>query len=168
MPAKFPRVTTTLGAISSSWASRNGRHASISSGCGSRLFGRPALHDVGDVDAVAGEAHLLGHEPVEELAGAAHEGQALLVLLGTRALADEHQVGGGVAHAEHDVRAARRQRATGAGGGVVGDDGEGGGHRQRLPPGPPPTVRRGPQLPVFFGRRASIQCMRASSLRVWM
>src|SRR5262249_9790076 len=37
--AKFPRVTTTAGSMKPSWPSRSGRHASISSGSGSRLPG---------------------------------------------------------------------------------------------------------------------------------
>ena len=37
--AKFPRVTTTRGATSSSWASSQGRQASISAGRGSRFPG---------------------------------------------------------------------------------------------------------------------------------
>ena len=54
---------------------------------------------------------------VEQLAGPADEGQALLVLLGAGAFADEHQVGVGVAHAEHDLRATGgRQLALGAAG----------------------------------------------------
>ena len=37
--AKLPTVTTTLGAISSSWRSNQGLQAAISSGSGSRLPG---------------------------------------------------------------------------------------------------------------------------------
>ena len=41
---------------------------------------------------------------VEQLPGAADERQALAVLLGARRLADEHQVGVGVAGAEDGLR----------------------------------------------------------------
>ena len=43
--------------------------------------------------------------------GAAHEGQALLVLVGSRGLAHEHQAGLRVALAEHDVLAAAGELA---------------------------------------------------------
>ena len=44
--------------------------------------------------------------------GAADERQALAVLLGARRLADEHQVGVGVAGAEDDLRARLGERAA--------------------------------------------------------
>ena len=57
------------------------------------VVGRPALDHVGDVDPVAGDAELLEHQPVEQLAGAPDERQTLAVLLGPRTLAHEQQVG---------------------------------------------------------------------------
>ena len=51
----------------------------------------------------------------EQLPGAADEGQALAVLFGPGRLADEHQVGVGVAGAEHRLGARLVQRALGAG-----------------------------------------------------
>ena len=56
----------------------------------------------------------LTEELVEELARAAHERQALPVLLGARGLADEHEVRVGVAHAEDRVRTHRAERARSA------------------------------------------------------
>ena len=47
---------------------------------------------------------------VEQSAGLADERQALLVLVGARRLADEHQVGVGVAGAEDDRRARLGER----------------------------------------------------------
>ena len=99
--AKLPSVHTTRGSISSTWRSRYSRQLSISTGSGSRLPGRPALQDVGDEDVVAGQADL-GQQAVEELAGAADERQAEPVLVGPRRLADEQQVGVGVARPEDD------------------------------------------------------------------
>ena len=122
---KLPRVTTTRGATSSSWRSSHGRHEAISSAWGVAVAGRATLHHVGDVNApVAAHPQLLGHETVEELARAAHEGQTLTVLLGTGALADDHQVGVGVAGAEHDLGATLGQPAAGAARRLVGDLGE--------------------------------------------
>ncbi len=56
----------------------------------------------------------------QQLAGGADERQALAVLFGSRALADEHQVGGGVAAAEDHLVAALGQAAAGADGGLGG------------------------------------------------
>ena len=49
----------------------------------------------------------LAEQLVEQLAGLADERQALLVLVAPGRLADEHQVGVGVAGAEDDGRARR-------------------------------------------------------------
>src|SRR5439155_24351949 len=78
-----------------------------------------AEHGVRDVALVAGEPHLLPDEAVEELARAAHEGQTLLVLLGARALAHEHEVGVRVAHAEHDLRASPGEGTARTGRGLL-------------------------------------------------
>ena len=74
-------------------------------------------------------------QAVEQLAAAADERQALAVLLGARALADEHQVGVGVAHAEHDLRAALGQAAPRAGRRLGGDQLERAGHAGQMLPG---------------------------------
>ena len=108
--AKLPRVTTTFGSMNSSCASRYGRHASISSGLRVAVAGRAALHDVGDVDVVAGEADPLD-EAGEQLPGAADERHAGEVLLLPGALAHEHQVGVRVADAEHHLGAGLGERA---------------------------------------------------------
>src|SRR5262249_53224444 len=67
--------------------------------------GRAALHHVGDVHLVAAQADV-GDEPRQETARPADERDALLVLLGARALTDEHEVGARVAVAEHHLAAA--------------------------------------------------------------
>ncbi len=82
------------------------------------VAGRAALDDVGDVDLGAGEPDAL-EQPVEELAGLADERVALLVLVEARRLADEHQVGVGVAHAEDDLRAPFGEPAASAAGGFL-------------------------------------------------
>ena len=51
----------------------------------------------------------LAQQLLEQLAGAPDERHPLLVLAGARRLADEHQVGVGVAGAEHDRLARRRE-----------------------------------------------------------
>ena len=61
---------------------------------------RARLEDVRDEDVIPAHPDL-AQELREELAGAADERQALAVLLGPRRLADEHQVGVGVAGSEH-------------------------------------------------------------------
>ena len=61
--AKLPSVATSVGWISSIWRKRCDSQASISSGCGSRLPGGPALEDVRDVDVLARQP-----DPVEQLA----------------------------------------------------------------------------------------------------
>ena len=71
---------------------------------------RPRLEHVGDEDVVAGEPDLLQHL-VQQLAGAADEGQPLAVLFGPRCLADEHQVGVGVAGPEDRLGAGLVQGA---------------------------------------------------------
>src|SRR5690606_13337455 len=84
-------------------------------GLGVEVARRAALDDVADVAAVPGEAELLEHELVEELARAPDERLAEAVLLGAGALAHEEEVGLGVAHAEDDLRApGGGQLATGA------------------------------------------------------
>ena len=72
----------------------HGVHASISSGSGSRFAGRPALHDVGDVDVLASQPDLPEH-PRQQLPGGPDERLPLLVLVEPGRLADEHQVGVG-------------------------------------------------------------------------
>ena len=60
---------------------------------------------------------------VEQLPGLADERQALLVLVGARRLADEHEVGVGVARAEDHLRARGDElRAAGAAARLLVDD----------------------------------------------
>jgi len=60
------------------------------------VFRRPTLDDVAHVDVVAQKTHG-GDHSIEELPGFADEGKALRVLFGSRALADETELGGRVA-----------------------------------------------------------------------
>ena len=106
MVAKFPSVATTFGRISSIWRKRWLSQAAISSGCGSRFPGGRHFKHVRDEDVVAGQADP-GEELAEQLPGGADERHALLVLVEPGRLADEHQVGGRRARAEHDLRARR-------------------------------------------------------------
>ena len=89
---------------------------SISCGSGSRLPRRPAFQDVDDEDVRPRQPDL-AEQLVEQLPGLADERHALLVLVGPGRLADEHQVGVGVAGAEDhglagrgELRAARADR----------------------------------------------------------
>ncbi len=96
-------------------------------GLGGAVGGGAALDDVGDVDLLAPEAHG-GDHVVEELAAFADEGEALEVLVGAGAFADEHEAGVGVAVGEDDGAAAGVGEGTA---GAVADEGadgfEGGG-----------------------------------------
>ena len=101
----------TCGRISSSWRARYGRQAVDLLGQRVAVAGRPALHDVGDVRRTWSRAMPISsqHEPVEELAAAADERAGPAGPPLARALADEQQVGVGVARAEHDLGPARRR-----------------------------------------------------------
>ena len=55
-------------------------------------------------------------DSVEVLAGGAHEGLALQILVLARGLADDENPRIGIAHAEHRLRAAIAQGAAAAGG----------------------------------------------------
>ena len=72
------------------------------------VAGRPAFEDVRDEHVRARQPDL-AEQRVQQAAGLADERQALLVLVGARRLADEHQVGVGVARAEHDGGPGRGQ-----------------------------------------------------------
>ena len=72
-----------------------------------------AFDRVGDVHLVARELDRFEHLR-EQLAGAAHEGLALRVLVGARALADDDELGARAARAEHDRVALLAQRAAAA------------------------------------------------------
>src|SRR5215813_12788584 len=71
---------------------------------------RAALEHVGDVDVGALEPDP-GEQLVGQLSGLPDERVTLFVLVAARRLADEHQVGGLVADAEDDLRAALREAA---------------------------------------------------------
>ena len=108
--AKLPSVTITRGRISASWRSSHGAHASISSGCGSRLpggrhFTTFAMYTSARVSPMPSMSW------VSSCPARPTNGSPLQVFLLARALADEHQVGVGAADAEHDLRAAGRELA---------------------------------------------------------
>ena len=63
---------------------------------------RTALHDIRDVNLPPLDPHRLEHV-IEQLPSAAHEGLALLVFIGARALADKHQFGLRIPHAKNDL-----------------------------------------------------------------
>src|ERR1700722_3017531 len=69
---------------------------------GDAVLWRAALHDVGDVDLFALQAHGVNHV-VEQLAAAADEGQTLCVFIGAWAFADEHEARVGVSVTEDDL-----------------------------------------------------------------
>src|SRR5207342_3949349 len=73
-------------------------------GHGVAVSGRAALDHVRDVYVLAGHADPT-EELVEELPGLADERVALLVFVEAGRLADEHQLGFGVPHAEDDLGA---------------------------------------------------------------
>ena len=82
------------------------------------VAGRARLQHVGDEDLLAREPDLF-QQLVQQLAGAADEGQALAVLFGPRRLADEHQLGIGVAGPEDRLGPGLVQGAFGAGGDLL-------------------------------------------------
>ena len=93
--------------IASIWRNRNGSQLFDFVRLGIAIARRAALDDVGDVHVLARQADRLD-DLGQQLAGAADERLALLVLVRARRLADEHQVGVRVADAEHDLLAAQR------------------------------------------------------------
>lgn len=94
-------------------------------GLGGAVLRGPALDDIGDVDLFALEAHG-GDHVVEELATPAYEGQALGVFVRAGALADEHELGVGVAVAEDELVAAFGELAARAVADLLADKLEGG------------------------------------------
>ena len=63
----------------------------------------PALDDIGDVDVALPVQVHRRQELIQVLAGPAHKGLSLQVLVLARALSHEHHLGLGVAHPEHHV-----------------------------------------------------------------
>ena len=107
--AKFPRVATTFGSMSSIWRKRCGSQAAISSGSGSRFPGGLHLRTFATKTS-AREADAL-EQPVEQLPRLPDERHALLVLVEPGRLADEHQVGIRAPRAEDDLRSPAGERA---------------------------------------------------------
>jgi hypothetical protein len=85
------------------------------------IAGRPALQHVHHEDVRAGHPDV-GQQAIQELARLADERDPLLVLVAARGLADEHEVGVGIARAEYDGRAGGRELwAAGASAGLLED-----------------------------------------------
>ena len=84
------------------------------------VSGRARLQDVRDVD-VGPRQPDAPEQPFEQLPGLADERHALLVLVESGRLADEHQLRIGVSGAEHCLRPRRVQRALGAAGHLLGE-----------------------------------------------
>ena len=80
-------------------------------GQGIPIARRSAHDDIGDVHLVAREADTR-EQLLQQLPRGSDERDALLVLVEPRRLADEHQIRGRRARAEHDLRARPRQRAA--------------------------------------------------------
>ena len=116
-----PSVTTTAGSSTSSWRRRYGSHAAISSGFGVAVVGRTALDDVRDEHVLAPPADR-SEQAHEQVAGAADERAALAVLVEARALADEHDLGRGIALAGHGLRPRLVEATSGARPHLAGDD----------------------------------------------
>ena len=108
--AKLPSVTITRGRISSSWRSSHGAHASISSGCGSRLPGGRHFTTLAMYTS-ARVSPMPSISCVSSWPARPTNGSPLQVFLLARALADEHQVGVGAADAEHHLGAPGRELA---------------------------------------------------------
>ena len=134
-------------------------------GLGVAVVGRAALDHVGDVDPAAVDADLLQHQPVEELARPAHERLPLQVLVTTGSLADEHQVGGRVADAEHHLGPMGRERAAQAAGRLPGQVGQIGPrcHRRMVLPLPRPPDQAGGRLPFPTVTRGTLGPMSHST-----
>jgi len=88
--------------------------ASCSTFRGSRFWGRAALDDVGHVDLGTVQVNDLQHV-VQQLAGLAHKGDALLVLVLAGSLADEHDLRRFGAVAKDHMDTGVRQSAAAAG-----------------------------------------------------
>ena len=112
--AKFPSVATSFGSISSICRKRCGSHAAISSGSGSRFPGGRHLRTFATKTS-ARVSPMPVEQLVEQLSRLPDERDALLVLVEPRRLAHEHEVGVRAPGAEHDLRAALRERAPRAG-----------------------------------------------------
>ena len=77
---------------------------------GIAILGRPAFHHISDVDVVACQMHRFD-DVGEKLPRPPDERFALDVFVAARRLADEHQIGVGIADAENNLRSAPRQSA---------------------------------------------------------
>src|SRR5262245_15268691 len=83
---------------------------------------RAALDHVRDVDVLALEIDRFD-DLGQQLTGAADEWNPLNIFIGARSLTDEHQIGFGIADAEHDLRAAQRVQFAACAVADVGADG---------------------------------------------
>ena len=110
---KRPSVTTTDGSSAATWRCRYGAQAAISSGSGSRLSGGRHFTTLVMNTSFAAPADV-AEQALQQAAGATDERSALAVLVGTRALADEQDLGVGVALAGDGLRPRLVQPAAGA------------------------------------------------------
>ena len=123
--ATAPRATITLGLIGSDLPHQKWRAGLAFVALRRAVPRRPALDDVRDVDFFAPQAHGFDHV-VEQLSGAADERFALLVFVGARRFADEHQLGMRIAHAEDNLLAPLLgQAAAGAVADIFADSAKG-------------------------------------------
>src|SRR5215469_5077489 len=83
----------------------------------------PAFHDIRYVHVFAAQAHGCNHI-VQQLTGAADERQPLRVFIGTRAFANEHQLGLRIARTKDEIGAAFMQAAKAAVADIGADGGQ--------------------------------------------
>lgn len=100
----------TSGQMERICSRRKGEHVAYLLGPWVAVGGWAALYHVRDVDVLASQARKT-QKAVELLAGSAHEGLALQVLVASWALADEHHARVWVADAKHQVGARLSQGA---------------------------------------------------------
>ena len=111
--AKLPSVQTTLGLDHLHLLEEIRPAGLYLEGLGVPIARRPRLEDVGDKDILAGQPDAL-QKLAKELSSATDEGQTPTILLSPRRLADEHQVGIGVARSKNGFGAGLMERASGA------------------------------------------------------
>ena len=79
---------------------------------GISIFGWSALDDIADVHFLARKTDRLQH-PGQELAGAAYEGHTLMILIATRGLSNDDQIGIGIPDTEYDAFSPFAKAASG-------------------------------------------------------
>ena len=115
--AKFPSVATTRGRTSVDLAEQVRLAGGDLRLERVAVLRRPALEDVREIHVVAGEADP-GEQPLEQLARLLRRTAVPLILVEAGSLADDHQLGVGIARAEDDLRPRLGERAAHTAGGV--------------------------------------------------